>query len=518
VGRAYLLLRRLLLCSSPPRADQDLPSRPDLQTTEATLNRLFIPYGPIHAVTLPPPVVKEGAKPRARGFAFVHMLTRKDAERAMEGVNGTTVFGEDNVKAIVLEGEERKGGREVAVDWALSRDKWEKEKAEETVAEPAEAEEEEGDAEEDAEDAASGSGEDAEMDDGTILAPASDGDDSEEEEEEATPALPPPSEQTTLFVRNLSFEVTEDQLRTLYVHLAYFSSRRSTTDAICASVRFRTFGPLRYARITMDKATNRSRGTGFVCFWKKEDAEKAIEEASMLAAETGGSGANAIVVKDRTTAANPFTLNSVLTADPSSSLAQNMTLNGRVLDVNWAVTREQAGALKEENDRRKEKVDKRNTYLMREGGEHESTSMPRLSTRTLTSAAYRQSSLPTRRPHRPCIRSSSRSGSRRSTRARRSCRPIRRSTSRRLVCRSGSCRSSAQTVSSSGSLSTPLASSTRRSRRRSVRASTTTRSATARSALPSPSRRARRRRRAKPSATRSSSRPRSSGRRTGSTR
>jgi nucleolar protein 4 len=45
-----------------------------------------------------------------------------------------------------------------------------------------------------------------------------------------------------------------------------------------------------------------------------------------------------------------------------------MTLNGRVLDVNWAVTREQAGALKDENDRRKEKVDKRNTYLMREGG------------------------------------------------------------------------------------------------------------------------------------------------------
>lgn len=210
--RAALLWRCLLCLSSGPNQNFSANS----QTTEATLNRLFIPYGPIHAVTLPPPVIKEGAKPRARGFAFVHMLTRKDAERAMEGVNGMTVFGEDNVKAIVLEGEERKGGREVAVDWALSRDKWEKEKAEETVAEQAEDEEEEQVAEKAEEDASSGSGEDAEMDDGTILAPASEGEGSDEDDEEiATPALPPPSEQTTLFVRNLSFEVTEDQLRTL---------------------------------------------------------------------------------------------------------------------------------------------------------------------------------------------------------------------------------------------------------------------------------------------------------------
>jgi nucleolar protein 4 len=44
-------------------------------------------------------------------------------------------------------------------------------------------------------------------------------------------------------------------------------------------------------------------------------------------------------------------------------------MHGRVLDVEVAVTRDQAAKLKEEGDRRKEKVDKRNTYLMREGGE-----------------------------------------------------------------------------------------------------------------------------------------------------
>ena len=58
-------------------------------------------------------------------------------------------------------------------------------------------------------------------------------------------------------------------------------------------VRFRSFGPLRYARITIDKATGRSRGTGFVCFWNTEHADAAIEEAQKVASETG---ANAMPV------------------------------------------------------------------------------------------------------------------------------------------------------------------------------------------------------------------------------
>jgi RNA recognition motif-containing protein len=51
--------------------------------------------------------------------------------------------------------------------------------------------------------------------------------------------------------------------------------------------RFRAFGPLRYARITLDKDTGRSRGTGFACFWKREDADMAIEEAEAMAKELG---------------------------------------------------------------------------------------------------------------------------------------------------------------------------------------------------------------------------------------
>lgn len=51
---------------------------------------------------------------------------------------------------------------------------------------------------------------------------------------------------------------------------------------------FRTFGPLRYARITMDHETGRSKGTGFVCFWSVKDADKAIEKSDLLRLETIG--------------------------------------------------------------------------------------------------------------------------------------------------------------------------------------------------------------------------------------
>jgi nucleolar protein 4 len=52
--------------------------------------------------------------------------------------------------------------------------------------------------------------------------------------------------------------------------------------------RFRAFGPLRYARITLDPATGRSRGTGFACFWNLEDADKAVQQSDILRAETTG--------------------------------------------------------------------------------------------------------------------------------------------------------------------------------------------------------------------------------------
>jgi len=61
-------------------------------------------------------------------------------------------------------------------------------------------------------------------------------------------------------------------------------------------------------------------------------------------------------------------MTSLLTPDPSASLAQSLVLHGRTLDVVTAVTRDQAVKMKEANEKAREKADKRNMYLLREGG------------------------------------------------------------------------------------------------------------------------------------------------------
>ncbi|KAH9920029.1 RNA-binding domain-containing protein [Epithele typhae] len=376
---------------APNRASRLIVRNLPFDITEQDLRAIFLPYGPIHSVHIPlakvDPKEKDeeevdgSSKPRTKGFAFVWFLSRKDAEKAMEGANGLeveagmaqTLFSdkqkkkkqrreEKKLKAKVqAEGEGEEGGEEdeddddddeeddrgkrtIAVDWALSKDKWEAEKAK------LEADAEDGDS------SSSSSGEEGEEDDGSdegedeqlgVHEGHSDEDSSDEEsgfdeeDDDQTPmkpTLPAPEVGTTVFVRNVPYEATEDELRTL----------------------FRAFGPLRYARITMDHATGRSRGTAFACFWNKEDADKAIEQSNILFAETVG--AESLAVKK-----NPFKLPSLLTPDPSASMAQNLVLHGRTLGVSCAVTRDEASKLKEAGERQREKADKRNLYLLREG-------------------------------------------------------------------------------------------------------------------------------------------------------
>lgn len=292
------------------------------QVTEQDLRTLFLPFGPIISINLPVTVVpakdpsKPAPPPRAKGFAFVWFLQKEDAEKAIPGTNGKEVKE-----------------RNIAVDWALSKDKWEETKAAVTVKPEDEADE----GVEDEEDADG----DVKMEAEEEEAEEEDEQEQEENEEDEAPVkpvLPAVEEGSTVFIRNLPFEVTEEELRNT----------------------FRTFGPLRYAKITIDHATGRSRGSGFACFWKKEDADKALEEASRVAMMTG---ANAMDIS----AKNPFSMTSVLSVDPSSSAASKLVLYGRTLDVIRALTREDAATKKEDGDKSRSKSDKRNTYLMREG-------------------------------------------------------------------------------------------------------------------------------------------------------
>ncbi|CCM04353.1 uncharacterized protein FIBRA_06525 [Fibroporia radiculosa] len=386
---------------APNRASRLIVRNLPFDITEQDLRAVFLPYGPIYSIDIPSVEapkpeeedVRPSAAPRKKGFAFVWMLSRMDAERAMEQCNGIAVEAgmaerlvSDKQKRKKQRREEQKimkasgavghaelsgdnggesGGEEegvagkklhstrriIAVDWALSKERWEKEKAR-VEQKDIEMERLDGDEDSGSESSASESDSDRGDDEDEELLGVHEDDDEYEEkggasgedgsddgaEEPSKPVLPPPETGTTLFVRNVPFEATEDELRTL----------------------FRAFGPLRYARITMDHEIGRSRGTGFVCFWNKADADKAIEQSELLRAETV---TNKVAVHKK----NPFKLPSLLTPDPSASVAQNLVLQGRTLDVIRAVTRDEAGKLKEEGERQREKADKRNLYLLREG-------------------------------------------------------------------------------------------------------------------------------------------------------
>ncbi len=285
-----------------------------------------------------PAAAKPAAVEKGRGFAFVWMVSRNDAARAIEAVNGSKIqhgAAERAAYKSALGSRGRRAAkaaldhvranaqpeRTVAVDWALSKKDWEA-KADESEPEQDDKVNDDDDAD-DADDA-SDAGSDA------------------SEEPAERPKLPAPEEGTTLFVRNLPYQATEEELRNL----------------------FRTFGPLRYAKITMDKATNRSKGTGFVCFWQAESADAALAQARIIERESGVSGSSSSSVANQK---NPFAMPSVLTADPAAPLTASLNLHGRVLNVIPAVARDEASRLETSGRKEREKGDKRNTWLLREG-------------------------------------------------------------------------------------------------------------------------------------------------------
>ncbi|KAJ9476650.1 Nucleolar protein 4 [Pseudozyma hubeiensis] len=282
--------------------------------------------------TAPATVQSTSSKPAAekgRGFAFVWMVSRNDAARAIEAVNGKPIQHGAAERAAYKSALGSRGRRfakaaldrvranaqperAVAVDWALSKKDYE-------------AKADESESEEDAEDA---DGQDAASDD--------------EDDASERPQLPAPEEGTTLFVRNLPYQATEEELRNL----------------------FRTFGPLRYAKITMDRSTGRSKGTGFVCFWQASSADAALAQAKIIERESGVSGSTSASVANQK---NPFAMPSVLTADPAAPLTASLNLHGRVLNVIPAVARDEASRLENSGRKEREKGDKRNTWLLREG-------------------------------------------------------------------------------------------------------------------------------------------------------
>ncbi|BCS12519.1 RNA recognition motif-containing protein [Aspergillus luchuensis] len=282
---------------------------------------LFRSFGKVKYVTLP----KKGSQ--LAGFGFVVLRGKKNAEKALQAVNGKEV-----------------DGRTLAVDWAVEKNVWE-DLQKDNEEEEKDVKEESEDADmEDAIEAEVGIDEEAHSDEDDDMEDDSDVDEDEdaeedEDEEEDEGEKEDERNASTIFIRNLPFTCDDDML---YEH-------------------FTQFGPLRYARIVVDHETERPRGTGFACFWKPDDAAACVRDAPKqqdpLVAE-----------KDKSKKASTAYKHSILqneNADPTG----RYTLEGRVLQVARAVSKSRASQLEEEGVSRRlvRDTDKRRLYLLSEG-------------------------------------------------------------------------------------------------------------------------------------------------------
>ncbi|TGJ86679.1 hypothetical protein E0Z10_g2099 [Xylaria hypoxylon] len=297
------------------------------------LSALFRSYGLVKYADVPQ------NKGKLSGFGFVTMRGRKNAEAAIEGVNGKVV-----------------DGRTLSVDWAVSKDEWQKHEKKDTKSteEPDETNDDaddapserdgdndDADAKEDKEDEEEDEDlrnfmknhmenlededSDAEKDDEA----QSDGDDATSGGAPVSSAKPQTTDnRTTLFIRNLPFLTTDAELK----------------------AHFEQFGGIRYARVVHDRATDRPAGTGFVCFVNEDEFKTCLKGAPRPQQ-------SAIPNKK-----------SILQNEAADE-AGKYTIDGRLLQISQAVSKGEASRLAESGVAAREgkHLDKRRLYLLAEG-------------------------------------------------------------------------------------------------------------------------------------------------------
>lgn len=285
------------------------------------LSKLFMSYGKVKQAYIP----KKGPGLMA-GFGFVIMRGKKNAEKAIEGVNGKEI-----------------DGRTLAVDWAVEKGVYEDMVKGDTQKEEGAKAEESSDAEMASDGADSeeisdnseeeGDGSDAEGDDNDEEADMEDEEEDEEEKHHSD------DRSSTLFVRNLPFTCTDEDLED----------------------QFTQFGSTRYARVVVDYESGRSKGTGFVCFYNKEDADSCLRGAPIRSTATSNDKGN----KDAKASQPTHSILQNEYADPTGQY----TMDGRVLQISRAVDKSEANRLTNEGvaHRHKRDNDKRRLYLLSEG-------------------------------------------------------------------------------------------------------------------------------------------------------
>ncbi|TPX30566.1 hypothetical protein SmJEL517_g05907 [Synchytrium microbalum] len=317
--------------------------------TIADLITTFKPYGIVSECTLP---TKPDGK-TLRGFGFVQYLNIEESEKAVNAVNGTEIKG-----------------RKVAVDFTLPKDQFLEEAnrpdeeeldANDSGVEVKDEDEDEemppqtlDDSDEETNFGSKGHGRkhnsNGESDDEDVK-----DEDDGWEDVDVKPLKPrrAPQEDVnqgcTLFIRNLSFDTNEEDL----------------TEA------FSVYGNIRYARTTFDASTGQPRGTGFVCFYKQEDAQsciKAYEKAATSAVADISSSLTSKSSSEKKIGKKLAPISSVLAPEPSlTSASSQFVLNGRLMNVTVALPKGQADKVAHERKTIRIEKDKRNLYLMREG-------------------------------------------------------------------------------------------------------------------------------------------------------
>ena len=308
------------------------------------LAALFQSFGKVKYADLP------NTNGKLKGFGFVTMRRKKHAQKALETVN-----------------EKEVDGRTLAVDWAVDKETWDGQAQQETGPDVDEAkgkkeeakgtkiktkEEPKGKvaasekestptADEDLAAFLANYGdhlesepetdeEDQEEDDDDKIknAELDEGDDGEKETKPHPAKKLTTDNSSTVFIRNLPYTATDEQLRSFFNH----------------------FGPVRYARVVMDKATERPAGTGFVCFFNEEDCKACLKGAPRQQPKPMG---------------NANMARSVL-HDESVDPEGKYTLDGRILQVAQAVSKDETARFTKDGDSSKSK-DKRRLFLLSEG-------------------------------------------------------------------------------------------------------------------------------------------------------
>ncbi|KAF2855817.1 hypothetical protein T440DRAFT_464171 [Plenodomus tracheiphilus IPT5] len=294
--------------------------------TPEDLQKLFRSYGKVNFVNLP-------KKPNGelRGFGFVSLRGRKNAEKAIRELNGKEV-----------------DDRPIAVDWAVDRDTWQglqKTEQEGDEAQPG-ADKEDEDME-DAESSVVSDGDvDSEADDSEdedMEGSNTDYEDISEDDEDGGVDLDeeddkPKREEYTIFIRNLPFTVDDDRLKE----------------------HFQQFGGVRFARVVVDRETERPKGTGFVSFFTEEDMINCLKGVPRVKLQKRN-----LDKKDGSTITVTHSVLEDAEADPTG----RYTIDGRILQLSRAVDKNEATRLTTEGaaQRFNRDKDKRRLYLLSEG-------------------------------------------------------------------------------------------------------------------------------------------------------